>query len=123
MTCSEKLKSDHPRWTIDDIQTTIFDECPNHYGYLDRPNYCDSGRKDTTCEKCWNREIPEDKKEKKEMPLIITETGDSKIFIDMTEMADSIVDIHRKFTSHGFTCKESFELINKLLDAQLRCIE
>ena len=54
MTCKEKLKIEHQ---------DIYNEypfqtgCPSNYGYLDDPKYCTSG--DDCCEKCWDREIPE----------------------------------------------------------------
>ena len=53
MTCKEKLKLEHP----DKVNIRFMGDClgcPDHYGYLDRPE-CHL----TNCLDCWEREIPE----------------------------------------------------------------
>ena len=55
MTCRERLKLEHPE-KINDKLLGGCEGCPHDYGYLDKPKTC--GR---SCDKCWDREIPEDK--------------------------------------------------------------
>lgn len=56
MTCREKLKIEHPEY-VGDYYTGGCHGCPSDYGYLTDPAKCDL--KETTCTKCWDREIPE----------------------------------------------------------------
>ena len=66
MTCKEKLIAEHPEWTKADISYFIHNKgCPSVCGYLDNPDICSSSYNE--CERCWDREIPEDKKEKEKM--------------------------------------------------------
>ena len=60
MTCRERLKLDAPT----NIGPQWFGSCmgcPHHYGYLEKPDYCNNDRE--TCQRCWDREIPEDDEE------------------------------------------------------------
>lgn len=56
MTCLEKWRKDHwgHQWSDKDV---VDNECPSSYGIMDDPSTCLEG---TTCEKCWNRIIPEE---------------------------------------------------------------
>jgi len=54
MTCRDKLKMEHPECIRDDFDGGCR-LCPHDYGYLDRPDDCES----RTCADCWDREIPE----------------------------------------------------------------
>lgn len=72
MTCREKLKMEHP----EKVGKAYFggcSDCPSKYGYLVDPKECEGfTNKNISCEKCWDREIPEEKvetKEKKEIQL------------------------------------------------------
>lgn len=59
MTCREKLKIEHPE-LVDDGFIGGCCSCPDDYGYLDIPGYCnDPSWTDDYCTKCWSREIPE----------------------------------------------------------------
>lgn len=58
MTCREKLKLEHPD-AIDTVFLGGCSGCPSRYGYLDKPDYCQS--KHEICTECWDREIPEEK--------------------------------------------------------------
>lgn len=61
MTCREKWEMDHPRGEFLPQHS-----CPWQYKYLDPPEYCGELRSDT-CERCWDREIPEEPKKEKTM--------------------------------------------------------
>lgn len=64
-TCREKLKIDHPTAIGLDPSDPVFRGgcrgCPDDYGYLDPPRFCNDPRLDPMekCTKCWDREIPE----------------------------------------------------------------
>lgn len=61
MTAREKLKKDHPDWTVDQYQAAIRNNCPDIYGCLPASDTCLSGANDAQCRACWDREIPEEK--------------------------------------------------------------
>ena len=54
MTCLEKLREEYP-W----LDENWF--CPHNRGYLPKPDWCYNSK--PVCEKCWNRELPEEKGE------------------------------------------------------------
>ena len=60
MTCREKLKMEHPEFVDEHFYGGCY-RCPTHYGYLPKPTI---GCGLISCEKCWDREIP-DTEEKK----------------------------------------------------------
>lgn len=62
MTCREKLKIEHPE-NVDESICCGCSGCPHHYGYLDRPSYCNDLYipVEERCTRCWGREIPENK--------------------------------------------------------------
>ena len=62
MTCREKLKMEHPEY-VNDVYAGGCDWCPHMYGYLERPGYCEHKEDRDRCTKCWDREIPEFKKD------------------------------------------------------------
>lgn len=73
MTCKEVFTQRYPGndgWK---------DNCPSTYGILSAPSYCITGQGDMVerCNKCWNREVPEDKTtivpDHKNMPVDYTE--------------------------------------------------
>lgn len=55
MTCREKLQMEHPECMNENCMGGCRD-CPNTYGYMDNPVWCDS--EEEICAECWNREIP-----------------------------------------------------------------
>ena len=58
MTCREKLALEYPK-----LIHPFFDGgcagCPHEYGYLERPDYCDTSSYHNMfrCGECWSREI------------------------------------------------------------------
>jgi chromosome segregation ATPase len=68
MTCKEKLIADHPEWTEERIANYIKYSCPSTLGYMEDPDWCwDVNDTEKCSRECWNREIPENKKEKENM--------------------------------------------------------
>lgn len=65
MTCREKLTLEHPELVDEDYFGQCAD-CPSTYGYLGDPDFCPFITTNQTtnekCTKCWDREIPEEKK-------------------------------------------------------------
>ena len=60
MTCREKAKIEHPEWVDDRFEGGVA-HCPETYGYLEDPDYCCNFWDKSRCNRCWNREIPEEK--------------------------------------------------------------
>ena len=58
MTCREKLAIEHPEKCSNEYAGGC-GGCPHEYGYLVKPSDCEH----RTCTSCWDREIPEEKKE------------------------------------------------------------
>ena len=80
MTAREKLAMEYPE-QLDDVEPGGCLGCPEDYGYLPNADFCMSGDDQygnlfERCKKCWDREIPEETKEKKEncMPECCKET-------------------------------------------------
>lgn len=70
MTAREKLAMEHPE-KLDDLEPGGCMGCPENYGYLPDPDFCENDYDDYStrferCKKCWDREIPEETKEEKE---------------------------------------------------------
>lgn len=74
MKCREKLKMDYPEYYIENSDCSHCIGCPSFYNYMDDPDYCPVCDNDFVdfkedmeklCEKCWNREIPEEVEGKK----------------------------------------------------------
>ena len=70
MTAREKLAIEYPE-QLDDVEPGGCLKCPEDYGYLPNPDFCKSGDDRygdlfERCKKCWDREIPEEMKDKKE---------------------------------------------------------
>ena len=59
MTYREKARIEHPESFGSEFYGGVAG-CPSAYGYGDRPDFC-RGVGIYECEKCWNREIPEEK--------------------------------------------------------------
>lgn len=77
MTCKEKLKLEHP----DDYEIILHVDCPISYEYLDDPSNCNinEGENPISCEKCWEREIP-DSEEYHEPTRRIKDSGERREF-------------------------------------------
>lgn len=57
MTCLEKLKQMYPEMDDEGIKTITEEDCPDQYGLMGTPDFCDPY---VACEKCWNRQITEE---------------------------------------------------------------
>ena len=71
MTAREKLTMEHPE-KLDDLEPGGCMGCPEDYGYLPDADFCTNnydryGDLFERCKKCWDREIPEETKEEKEL--------------------------------------------------------
>lgn len=62
MTFKEKLAKEHPE-NIDDCFFGGCKNCQKDYGYSEDHRSACGGANNEKCKKCWNREIPEEKKE------------------------------------------------------------
>ena len=60
MTCREKAKIEHPE-CINAVFEGGVAQCPRTYGYLEDPDYCYDTWDESRCDRCWDREIPEEK--------------------------------------------------------------
>ena len=60
MTCREKAKIEHPE-CINAVFEGGVAQCPRTYGYLEDPYYCTDIWDESRCDRCWDREIPEEK--------------------------------------------------------------
>ena len=61
MTCKEKLRKLHPEWNDELFFDVIKSGCPDDYFDIEEIDHCEPFT--SVCEKCWNREIPEEKGE------------------------------------------------------------
>ena len=59
MTCKERLAADKPFLTEVELGYIIKEACPDDYGYLPEPSYCNPHS--DKCKRCWDREILEEK--------------------------------------------------------------
>ena len=57
MTCREKIALERPDCISSECIGGV-EGCPKGYGYMEAPQYCDSGYTPELCTKCWDREIP-----------------------------------------------------------------
>lgn len=60
MTCREKAKIEHPE-CINAVFNGGVARCPETYGYLEIPDYCYNFWDKSRCDRCWDRELPEEK--------------------------------------------------------------
>lgn len=138
MTCKEKLIQDRPDYDKWDIEQTIDEYCPYHYGYTS-PQY-DIGPCDDDCEACWNQEYIDKNNVKENKTMTNTNktktqlieeleatkahAGELKKQIDnlerykqYEECADEIKAMHTAFMNSGFTNEQAFELIKTTMEA------
>lgn len=60
MTCREKLKMEHPECINEKAGGGCL-SCPHTYGYLPRPEMCNTAIvSNDYCVRCWDREIPDE---------------------------------------------------------------
>lgn len=76
MTCREKLKREHPD-KIDPNTIAGCVGCPDDYDYIDPPGFCACNEND--CNRCWDREIPEEVEKASDEPRI-KDSGDRTQF-------------------------------------------
>lgn len=79
MTCKEKLAADKPCLTEVELGYIIKEACPDDYGYLPEPSYCNPYS--NKCKRCWDREILEKKEPTVEKLLKIIEEKEREIRI------------------------------------------
>lgn len=80
MTCREKLKIEYPEYVNEIWEGGCF-RCPYDYEYLPKPKYCaDRDSDHDACERCWDREIPEDEEEMKDENPHILDSGARREF-------------------------------------------
>lgn len=60
MTCLEKFYKNHQGLRRDYAKKLLSDSCPDDFGYLEDPEYCIGTNVYGDCNKCWDREIPEE---------------------------------------------------------------
>ena len=60
MTCREKAKIEHPECVNIAFEGGVA-RCPATYGYLEIPDYCYNFWDKSRCDRCWDRELPEEK--------------------------------------------------------------
>ena len=110
MTCREKLKIEHPK-SIDLSHYGGCIGCPDHYGYLDVPKYCNLDGGPDRCTKCWDREIPEIKCEmtlnEYQQLALRTESHETEYprilqgLMGLNGEAGECIDILKKHLFHG----------------------
>ena len=83
VTCREKIALERPD-CIDSECIGGVDSCPNSYGYMEKPWYCDLGSTPELCTKCWDREIPGAEErihlEERRMNMTIKDSGNRTEF-------------------------------------------
>lgn len=139
MTCREKLAKEHPDY-IDSCYITGCRGCPYKYGYLDAPEWCPVKHKigptETSCSKCWDREMPEDNNLKGENDMtsktkkeLIEELTKAKENVEKLKEALVKVENRKKydeaaletkamydsFINAGFTEAQAFSIIMTMI--------
>jgi hypothetical protein len=131
MTCREKWESLHPG---KDFKTNVIRACPWQYGYLDPPDTCGTLSSDV-CDKCWDREIPEETKKEKpmstkktkaelmeELEAAINAKADLEKQLAELEKyktyrtaGDELKAIHTAFMDAGFDSAQAFTLLQTMM--------
>lgn len=60
MTCKEKLAMEYPEWDERDLELHRIGDCPQEHMNITEAEFCKGSYDPDACEKCWDREIPED---------------------------------------------------------------
>lgn len=90
MTCREKLMAEYSKLPEHAIDAIIDEACPDEYGYLRPPKWCDV---DVKCEECWDREIPYDDILKTfGDKYVITKSMVKKAMEDMEKDMDDVIN-------------------------------
>ena len=91
MTCTEHLRQKHPEWTDDQIHDFIRAYCPWEVG-IDYPpeRVCRHSR----CSECWDTDIPEPKKNKKEKKTMPTHNMNATTNRTKAELIEEIKLAH-----------------------------
>lgn len=145
MTCIERLRQKYPEWTDDQIVVFTRSYCPFEVG-IDYPpeRVCRHSR----CSECWDTDIPEPKKIKKENEIMPThainarevtkedlireiEAAHNHIqemekrmrsldkYNQYKEAGDEIKAMHVAFVDAGFSDDQAFELIKASIQAAM----
>lgn len=91
MTYKELLIKDHPELSGDGIRDIITAHCPDHYYDCPIVGFC-TAASSTTCEDCWNRDVPDDKSS------LISKHVDPAEFNNFIEKSETF--IHDKDFNH-----------------------
>lgn len=100
MTCREKIALERPD-CIDSECLGGVEDCPNSYGYMEKPQYCDLGSTPELCAKCWDREIPGTEEKEKKMTIyekVCEMNGDENLAIHLCPSDFGFKDLE------GMTC-------------------
>ena len=110
MTFREKLRMEHPD-LVNDRWTGGCYRCPHDYGYLEKDiELCVNSNihVETTCKKCWDREIPGTEKTAELKPI-----DPHNVFNKMAEKHRACYDSYKCF---GFTDEQAFELVRIMFE-------
>lgn len=117
MTCLEKMTIDNPSLVNAAIQGGAYG-CPHHYGYAEKPPYCDDFGIGTDrthgieCSKCWDRDIPESSAQKVH-DFICKKFHIQKAILD--KAADSVA-AYQEFLKMNMRSEQEMKCIEKKAD-------
>ena len=117
MTCLEKMTIDNPSLVNAAIQGGAYG-CPHHYGYAEKPPYCDDFGIGTDrthgieCSKCWDRDIPESSAQKVH-DFICKKFHIPKAILD--KAADSVA-AYQEFLKMNMRSEQKMKCIEKKAD-------
>ena len=118
MTCKEKLRKKYADMPEDTFNAVLENACPDDFDYLETPEYCVPYG--PACNKCWNREIPEETKKGESMAeekhVMMPVYLDGKVVPDLASMTDVICETRNKLINNGFNKEETFWIIKTLLE-------
>lgn len=129
MTCREKWELDHPKGEFNPTIT-----CPWQYKYLGSPDYC-GDLSAGNCERCWDREIPEETNEEKPMSTKKTKAelmeeleaankakadlekqlAEMEKYKNYRNCGDELKAIHIAFMDAGFDSTQAFTLLQTMM--------
>lgn len=113
MTAREKVLREYPLCTCEAYFGGI-KGCPSKFGYLPDPECCDDRYpSEEHCTACWNREIPEKKKNEKMSDELIEKAYDEKY-------GDTSASSHMDYEAEIKRLKDNIEARSKAYDADVK---